>query len=69
MSLISNSPPVQPEAWRCCRMPVRSLIGNTFVLVNDIRYVDKGQKSKVVGGIFKVLGAAASIVTGSNKLQ
>ena len=45
------------------------LIGNTFVLVNDIRYVDKGQKSKVVGGIFKVLGAAASIVTGSNSFS
>lgn len=42
------------------------LIGNTFVLVNDIRYVDKSKASKAVGGFFKILGAAASIVTGSN---
>ncbi len=42
------------------------LIGNTFVLVNDIRYVDKAKASKAVGGFLKILGAAASIATGSN---
>lgn len=40
------------------------LIGKTYVLVNDIRYVDKEQKAKVAGGIFRVLGAVASIATG-----
>ena len=42
------------------------LIGNTFVLVNDIRYVDKAKASKAVGGFLKIWGAAASIATGSN---
>lgn len=32
------------------------LIGNTFVLVNDIRYVDKEQRSKKVGGFLAGLG-------------
>jgi len=40
------------------------LIGNTYVLVNDIRYIDKAQRSKTVGGIFKALGSIASIATG-----
>ena len=33
------------------------LIGNTFVLVNDIRYIDKEKTAKAVGGFFRVLGA------------
>lgn len=45
------------------------LIGNTFVLVNDIRYVDKSKGSKAAGGFLKILGAAASIVTGNNSFQ
>ena len=40
------------------------LIGNTFVLVNDIRYVDKGKKAKTAGSILKILGSVASIATG-----
>jgi len=36
------------------------LIGNTFVLVNDIRYVDKSQKSAVAGGILRGLGSLGS---------
>ena len=37
------------------------LIGNTFVLVNDIRYVDKSEKSAVWGAIVNVVGAGLSI--------
>ncbi len=42
------------------------LIGNTFVLVNDIRYVDKNKGAKAIGGIFKALGTIAAAYTGSN---
>ncbi len=42
------------------------LIGNTFVMVNDIRYVDKNKGAKVAGGILKVLGTVAAAYTGSN---
>lgn len=42
------------------------LIGNTFVIVNDIRYVDKSKGSKTLGSIFKVLGAVASAYTGND---
>jgi hypothetical protein len=33
------------------------LIGNTFVIVNDIRYIDRSKGSAVVGIILKVIGA------------
>lgn len=42
------------------------LIGNTFVLVNDIRYVDKNKGAKVAGGILKALGTIAAAYTGTN---
>lgn len=42
------------------------LIGNTFVLVNDIRYVDKNQRAKTGASILKGLGTLASIYTGVN---
>lgn len=42
------------------------LIGNTFVLVNDIRYIDKGKRAKTAGSIIKVLGSVASVATGMN---
>lgn len=45
------------------------LIGNTFVVVNDIRYIDKSKGSKVVGSIFKVLGQVAAAYTGSNSFK
>lgn len=45
------------------------LIGNTFVLVNDIRYIDKSKGSKTVGSIFKILGAVAAAYTGDNSLS
>lgn len=42
------------------------LIGNTFVLVNDIRYVDKEQRSKKVGGFLSELGSAVLSTTASS---
>lgn len=42
------------------------LIGNTFVLVNDIRYVDKNKGAKVGASIFKALGTIASVATGTD---
>ena len=40
------------------------LIGNTFVLVNDIRYVDKNARAKNVSTGLKILGSIASVATG-----
>lgn len=45
------------------------LIGNTFVVVNDIRYIDKSKGSKVVGSIFKALGTLAAAYTGSDSFK
>ena len=42
------------------------LIGNTFVLVNDIRYIDKSKKSKGFATALRVLGSVAGAVTGTN---
>ena len=42
------------------------LIGNTFVLVNDIRYVNKNKGAKTAAGILKVLGTVAAVATGTN---
>lgn len=42
------------------------LIGNTFVIVNDIRYIDKSKRAKTAGGILKALGTVAAIATGTN---
>lgn len=42
------------------------LINNTFVLVNDIRYVDKNKGAKTAGSILKILGSVAAIATGTN---
>lgn len=42
------------------------LIGNTFVLVNDIRYVDKNKGAKTASSILKVLGSVAAAATGTN---
>lgn len=33
------------------------LIGNTFVLVNDIRYIDKEKRAKLAGGILRAVGS------------
>lgn len=45
------------------------LIGNTFVVVNDIRYVDKNEGAKVAGEILKVLGTVVAEYTGSSEYQ
>lgn len=42
------------------------LIGNTYVLVNDIRYLDKSKGSKVFGSILKGIGKLAAAYTGTN---
>jgi len=42
------------------------LIGNTYVLVNDIRYVDKNKGAKTAGSILKGLGKIAAAYTGMN---
>ena len=42
------------------------LIGNTFVLVNDIRYVDKNKGAKTGAAILKVFGSLAAAATGTN---
>lgn len=42
------------------------LIQNTFVVVNDIRYIDKENQGKAIGAAFKILGAAAAVATGNN---
>ncbi len=42
------------------------LIGNTFVIVNDIRYIDKNKGAKAGATFLKILGAVASAYTGNN---
>lgn len=42
------------------------LIGNTFVIVNDIRYVDRNKRAKAAGATLRILGSIASIATGVN---
>lgn len=42
------------------------LIGKTFVLVNDITFVDKGEKSAKAGGWLRVIGAVAGAATGTD---
>ena len=42
------------------------LIGNTFVLVNDIRYVDKNKGAKTGAAILKLFGSLAAAATGTN---
>lgn len=42
------------------------LIGNTFVLVNDISYIDKSKGSATAGTVIKALGWATSLITGND---
>lgn len=42
------------------------LIGNTFVLVNDIRYVDKSKKSQGWGIALSLVGSIAGAATGNS---
>lgn len=45
------------------------LIANTFILVNDIRYVDKEKTAKAFGLGLRVLGAMAAAYTGSSSFS
>ena len=45
------------------------LIGKTFLLVNDITFVDKGEKSAKAGGWLRALGAVAGAVTGDSSFS
>lgn len=42
------------------------LIGNTFVLINDIRYVDKSNTGKGIGQFLRVAGSLATSYTGKS---
>ena len=42
------------------------LIGNTFVIVNDIRYVDKNKGAKTASSFLKAFGSIATAATGVN---
>lgn len=42
------------------------LIGNTFVIVNDIRYIDKNKGAKTFANVLRVAGAIAAVATGVN---
>lgn len=42
------------------------LIGNTYVLVNDIRYIDKNQGARTGAAVIKGLGSILSVATGMN---
>lgn len=42
------------------------LIDNTFVIVNDIRYIDKNKGAKVASSAIKILGTLAAAYTGTN---
>lgn len=45
------------------------LIGNTFVLVNDIRYIDKNKRAKSAGTAIKILGSIVSAATGIDAVE
>lgn len=42
------------------------LIGSTYVLVNDIRYVDKNTGAKIGGGLLRLVGGLAAAYTHNN---
>lgn len=44
----------------------QELIGNTFVLINDITFIDHGENSKKAAGWIKFAGSIASSLTGTN---
>lgn len=41
------------------------LVGKTFLLINDITFVDRGERSRAIGGIFRALGDLVSAATDS----
>lgn len=42
------------------------LIGNTFVIVNDIRYIDKNKNARTAGSVLRGLGSIAGAFAGVN---
>lgn len=42
------------------------LIGNTYLIMNDIKYIDKSEGAKIAGGVMMVLGTLASAYTGKD---
>lgn len=40
------------------------LIGNTYVLINEVRYIDKGEQAKVAGAILNILVSVAGAAVG-----
>lgn len=42
------------------------LLANTFVIVNDIRYIDKEKAGQIAGAIFSALGAIAGAAVGGD---
>ncbi len=45
------------------------LIGKTFLIVNDITYIDHGKRSATAGGILRGIGAILAAATGSSGYQ
>ena len=45
------------------------LIKNSFLIVNDIKYADKAKRSKLIGTLVSVAGAAAAIGTGMSEIS
>lgn len=45
------------------------LIGSTFVLINDIRYIDKGSGSSVVGGVVSAAIKTSNALHGKNTMD
>ena len=45
------------------------LIGKTFLLVNEIKHIDKGKRSRLFGNIIQVVGAVAEVATGVQGLS
>lgn len=44
------------------------LIANTFVVVNDIRYIDKQRTGKIIGAVLSTVGNVASVATNNKGL-
>lgn len=44
------------------------LIGNTFVICNDIQYIDKEENAQIAKGVFSVLGSIAGVLTGGDNI-
>lgn len=45
------------------------LISNSFLVVNDIRYIDREKTGKAIGTAFRILGAVADAALGTNSFS